>query len=161
MDNTCLVKKVGNSHLGFMYFVENNPCLHTFEDFFHAPYCQAVRAQDDNNVDNSEKAKESSSNKAAVRTGNGSEFKSDEAGNESDVMVEVGDKPVPEVKGKCKASESVRAAKSRKDGTKRTKVATDKPTAEVEVKAKPVAKAAAAKTTAKGKTPPKFPSKKK
>jgi len=161
VDNTCLVKKVGNSHLGFMYFVENNPCLHTFEDFFHAPYCQAVRAQDDNNVDNSEKAKESSSNKAAVRTGNGSEFKSDEAGNESDVMVEVGDKPVPEVKGKCKASESVGVATSRKHGIKCMKVTLGKPVKEEEVKAKPATKAAAAKTPVKGKTPPKSPLKKK
>ena len=34
VDNTCLVKKVGDSHLGFVYcLVENKPCLLTFEAF--------------------------------------------------------------------------------------------------------------------------------
>jgi len=160
VDNVCLVEKVGDSHIGFIYcLMENDPRLLTFEDFFHTPYCKVVWDQDDDNVDNPEEAEESDSNKAAAGAGNGS--KSDKAGNESDVTVKVGNKPMLEAKGKHKASESVRVAKGHRNGTKHMKVTTGKPTAEVEVKAKPVAKAAAAKSLAKSKTPPKSPLKKK
>ena len=66
---------------------------------------------------------------------------------------------MPKAKGKCKATESVRVAKGRKDGAKCMKVTTGKPAAEVEVKTKPAAKAAAVKSPAKSKAPPKSPSK--
>ena len=107
-------------------------------------------------MDDPEEAKKSGDDEAAAGAGDGS--KSNKAGNKSDVMVEVGNKPVPKAKGKCK---SVRAANGRKDGAKRMKVATGKPAAEVEVKAKPAAKAATVKTPAKNKTPLKSPTKKK
>ena len=121
VDNARLVKRVGNSHVVFMYcLVENNLHLFTFKDFFHAPYCQAVKAQDDNNVDNSEEAEESGGDKATAGAGNGSEF--NKASNESDVTVEMENKPMLKAKGKCKASELVGAAKGHKDGTKCMKV---------------------------------------
>ena len=154
MDNACLVERVGNSHVGYVYrLVENNPRLLTFEQFFHTPYCK--KARDGGDADVSKEAEESGGNKA--ESGDGSE--SDEAGDESDATVEVGSEPAPEAKRKRKATESVGAAKDRKDGTKCTKVATGKPFAEVEVKAKPAAKAAAVKSPAKEKAPPKSPAK--
>ena len=154
VDNTRLVERVGNSHVGYVYcLVENDPRLLTFEQFFHAPYCKEAR--DGGDADVSEEAEESGGDEA--ESGNGSE--SDKAGDKSDATVEVGSEPAPEAKGKRKATESVGAAKGRKDGTKRTKVATGKPSAEVEVKAKPAAKAAAVKSPAKEKAPPKSPAK--
>jgi len=40
VDNACLVERVGNSHVGFVYhLVENHLHLLTFKEFFHAPYC--------------------------------------------------------------------------------------------------------------------------
>ena len=154
MNNAHLVERVGNSHVGYVYcLVENDPRLLTFEQFFHAPYCKEAR--DDGNADVSEEAEESGGNKA--ESGDGSE--SDEAGDKSDATVEVGSEPAPEAKGKCKATESVRAAKGCKDGAKCIKVASGKPFAEVEVKAKPAAKAAAVKSPVKEKAPPKSPAK--
>ena len=138
---------------------ENNSYLLTFEDFLHATYCQAARAQDDDNVDNPEEAKESGGNEAVAGTGNG--FESDKAGDKSDLTVEVRNEPVLEAKGKRKASESVGVAKSCKNGAKCIKVTIGKPAAKMEVKAKPAAKTAAVKTPAKDKTPPKSPLKKK
>ena len=83
VNNARLVEKVGNSHLGFMYhLIENKLHLLTFEDFFHATYCQVTRAQDDNDVDDSEKAKKSGGDEAAAGTDNGSESGFDEVGNE-------------------------------------------------------------------------------
>ena len=110
-------------------------------------------------MDDPEEVKESSGNKAVAGTGDGSKF--NEAGDESNITIKVGNEPVPEAKGKCKASESVGVAKGHKDGAKHTKVTTGKPAAKVEVKAKPTAKAATVKSPAKNKTPPKSPLKKK
>jgi len=141
------------------HLIKNDLCLFTFEDFFHALYCQAARAQDNDNVDNPEEAKESGGDEAVAEIGDGSEF--NKASDESDIMVEVGNNLTLEVKGKCKASELVGVAKSHKNGIKRTKVTTSKPAVEVEVKAKPTVKAAAAKSPAKNKTPSKSPLKKK
>jgi len=102
MNNACLVERVGNSHVGYMYcLVENNPCLLTFKQFYHALYCK--QAWDGNNADVSEGAEESGSDKAGA--GNGSE--SDKAGDKSVVTVEVGSELAPKAKGKRKASESV------------------------------------------------------
>ena len=154
VDNARLVERVGDSHVGYVYcLVENKPCLLTFKQFYHAPYCK--QAHDSGDADVPEEAKESGGNKAGSSDGS----ESDKAGDKSDTTVEVGSEPVCKAKRKRKATESVGAAKGRKDGTKRTKVATDKPAAEVEVKAKPAAKAAMAKSPAKDKAPPKSPSK--
>ena len=114
-----------------------------------------MQAQDNNNVDDLEEAKESGGNKAVAGASDGSE--SNRAGNKSDIMVEMENKPVPKAKGKCKASESVRAAKGHKDGAKCIKVATGKPATEVKL----AAKAVITKTYVKGKTPSKFPLKRK
>jgi len=152
--NARLVEQVGDSYIGYMYcLVESHLHLLTFKQFYHTPYCK--QAQDGDNVDAPKEAEESGGNEAGA--GNGSQ--SDEAGNKSDVTVEVESKPMLKAKGKRKAFELVGAAKGRKDGAKCTKVATSKPSVEVEVKAKLAAKAAVAKTPAKGKAPPKSPSK--
>jgi len=154
VDNTGLVERVGDSHVGYVYcLVENKPRLLTFKQFYHAPYCK--QACDSGNADVPAEAEESGSDEAG--SGDGSE--SDKAGNESDTTIKVGSEPAPKAMGKHKATESVGVAKGRKDGAKRTKVATGKPAAEVEVKAKPAVKAAAVKSPAKGKAPPKSPSK--
>ena len=144
MDNTCLVERVGNSHVGYVYcLVENHSRLLTFKRFYHTLYCK--KAWDSDDVGNPEEAEESGGDKAGA--GNGSE--SDKAGNESDVTIEVESEPVLKAKGKHKASESVGVTKGHKDGIKCTKTTTGKP----------ASKAVAVKTPAKGKTPSKSPSK--
>ena len=156
VNNVHLVEWVGDSHVRYMYcLVENHLHLLIFKRFYHALYCK--KAWDGDNVDDPKEAKEFSGNKAGASDGS----KSDKAGDESNITVEVGSELVPKAKGKHKASELVRVAKGRKDGAKCMRTTTGKPVAEVEVKAKPAMKAAAVKTPAKGKTPPKSPSKKK
>ena len=154
VDNVRLVERVGESHVGYMYrLVENDPRLLTFEQFYHTLYCK--QARDSGDADVPEEAEEFSSDEAESSDGS----KSDKAGDESDTTVKVGSEPAPKATRKRKATELVRAAKGCKDGAKRTKVATGKPTVEVEVKAKPAVKAAVAKSPAKDKAPPKSPAK--
>ena len=146
---------MGDSHVGYVYcLVENDPRLLTFKQFYHAPYCK--QARDSGDTDVPEEAEESGSNEAESSDGS----KSDEAGDKSDVTVEVESEPAPKAKGKRKATESVRAAKGRKDGAKCMKVTTGKPAAEVEVKVKPTMKSPA-KDKAAPKSPAKSPLKKK
>ena len=71
-------------------------------------------------MDDPKEAEESSDDEAGASDGS----ESDKAGDKSDTTVEVGSEPVPKAKGKHKATESVRAAKGRKDGAKCMKVAT-------------------------------------
>ena len=62
MNNACLVERVGDSHVGYVYcLVENDLCLLTFEQFYHALYCK--QAWNSSNANVPEEAEESSDNK--------------------------------------------------------------------------------------------------
>jgi len=118
VDNACLVKKVGDSHLGFVYcLVENKPQLLTFEAFFHPPYCQTAKALDNVHENNPNMAEESSGDEAAAGAGSGSESKSDKASTKPNITVEV-EEPMLKTKGKRKASELVGVVRGCKCSTK-------------------------------------------